>query len=319
MLPPRPEPAAAALGTMNFGRRTDAATSATILHAALDAGVLHVDTANVYNDGESERIVGRVLRERRGRLDGVVVGTKVGLARHQGRPEGLAPARVLAACEESLGRLGVDRIDLYTLHAPDPATPPAETLGAIAELLAAGKIRAWGVSNFASWQILELVGLADAAGLPRPAVAQQLYNVLVRQLDIEYFAYARRFPIETTVYNPLAGGLLTGAHRPDTPPPKGSRFDRNALYRGRYWQAPLFAAVEAVGAIAAAHGLTPLTLAYAFVFRHPGVDRVLLGPASEAHLAAGLAARAAEVPPEALAALDAVALRLAGTDARYAR
>ncbi|GDX79035.1 NADP-dependent oxidoreductase [Deltaproteobacteria bacterium] len=305
-----------ALGCMNFGKRTDRPTSLRIIAAALEAGVTHLDTANMYADGESERIVGEALR---GCRDTVTVASKVGFGRVRGRAEGLAREAVLAACDQSLARLGIDSIDLYYLHVPDAATPLESTLDGLGVLLAAGKIKAWGVSNFASWQILELMGLADRAGLPRPAVAQQLYNVLVRQLDIEYFAFAARHPIRTTVFNALAGGVLSGAHRLDVLPKSGTRFDRNPLYQRRYWQAPLFAAVDSLTAVAAEQGLSMIELAYAFLFGRPGVDSVLVGPATEAHLNAALAARSVVLSEGTLRAIDEVGRSLAGTDARYAR
>jgi aryl-alcohol dehydrogenase-like predicted oxidoreductase len=308
-------PAPLVLGTMNFGKRTPRDASLRILARAVDAGVTLLDTANVYNDGASEQIVGAFLKGRAG----VRVATKVGLARAGGRTEGLSRAAVLAGCEASLSRLGVETLDLYYLHAPDPSTPPEDTLSAVATLLERGHIQRWGVSNFASWQILELRGLAAAAGMPAPAVAQQLYNAVVRQLDVEYFAYARRHPIHTTVYNPLAGGLLAGGRAFADAPPKGSRFDGNALYRRRYWQRALFAAVDDLSALAAADGLSLLQLAYAFVTGHPGVDSVLIGPGSEAHLDDALAARSAALSPATRRRVEAVYTDLVGTDARYAR
>ncbi|MDP2310945.1 MAG: aldo/keto reductase [Pseudomonadota bacterium] len=310
-----PEAAPLTLGTMNFGKRTPEADARRIMARAVDAGIELFDTANVYSDGTSERIVGAFLRGR----TGIDVATKVGLGRLAGRSEGLSRARIVAACDESLGRLGIDTIALYYLHAPDADTPMEDTLAGIADLLERGRIRRWGVSNFASWQILELRALASAAGLPPPAVAQQLYNVLVRQLDVEYFAYARRHPIHTTVYNPLAGGLLAGARHFEQAPPKGSRFDVNALYRRRYWQRALFAAVDDLRGIAADAGLSLLELAYTFVARHPGVDSVLVGPGSVAHLDDAIAAREKPLDPETRRRVDAVYVNLVGTDARYAR
>lgn len=300
------------LGTMNFGKRTPRAEALRIVERAIDAGIEWLDTANVYTDGESERIVGQAVR---GRV--VQVATKVGLARQGRGVEGLSPARILAACDESRARLGLDAIDLYYLHAPDPNTPPEATLAAVGELLTSGKIRAWGVSNFASWQILELRGLAAAMGLPMPAVAQQLYNVLVRQLDVEYFAFARRFPIHTTVYNPLAGGLLAGAHTFGAEPAPGSRFAQNRLYRGRYWRESGFAAVEALREIAAEAGISLLDLAYGFVLAQPGVDSVLVGPGTLAHLEAALSA--VPLSADLMARLDTFHAERLGTDARYAR
>lgn len=314
---PRGErPAGLALGCMNFGQRTTADEARRVIDRALGEGVGLLDTANLYTRGESERIVGRALR---GRREAARVATKVGLGRAGRRAEGLSRSTVLSACEASLGRLGMDRIDLYYLHAPDAETPLDETLGAVGELLGAGKIGHWGVSNHASWQILELRLLAREMGLPAPSVAQLLYNPLVRQLDIEYFRFAARYPIHTTVYNPLAGGLLTGRHRFEEAPPAGTRFDDNRLYRQRYWSPPLFEAVEALRAIAADEGLDLVTLCYAFLLGHPGVDSVLVGPATVEHLDAALGARGASLGAQARQRVLDVGQHLLGTDASYAR
>lgn len=307
----REGPASFALGCMNFGKRTPKAEAVRVIHTALDAGVGLFDTANAYNDGVSEQILGEALR---GRGDQALIASKVGFGQINGKPEGLSRANVIAACEASLGRLGVDAIDLYYLHVPDYSTPIEESLGAIQTLLEAGKIRHWGVSNYASWQILEMKGL-----LGMPAVAQQVYNVLVRQLDIEYFKFTARYPIHTTVYNPLAGGILVGAHAPEQRPPKGSRFDNNSRYRRRYWNRALFAATEDLRSIAADQGVTLLQLAYAFVLRHPGVDSVLVGPGSVSHLEDALVARELALSPDSRARIDAVYRDLVGTDASYAR
>ncbi|MSQ00721.1 MAG: aldo/keto reductase [Myxococcales bacterium] len=300
------------LGCMNFGRRTPVAEAERVLAAALDAGVTQFDTANVYAEGESERIVGNALD---GRV--VTVTTKVGLARAGRAPEGLHPDTLRAACEQSLRRLRREQVDVYLLHAPDPHTPGEATVEAIGELLHAGKIAAWGVSNFAAWQVLELITLADRAGVPRPAVGQQLYNVLVRQLELEYFAFAQRYGLVTTVYNPLAGGLL--ARAPTGAPPDGARFRNNPLYQRRYATPPMMDAAAGLAAIATDHGLSLLELAYAFVFHRTEVHAVVIGPATEVHLHAALAAARAAPPTAALAAVETWWRARAGTDAKYAR
>jgi aryl-alcohol dehydrogenase-like predicted oxidoreductase len=287
-----------AVGTMNFGGRTPADEARRIVDRALERGVTLFDTANVYNKGESEKIVGAALNGR------AQVATKCGAM-----GEGLARARVLAACDESLKRLRRDAIDLYYLHVPDPKTPIAETLEAIEELLEAGKIKTWGVSNYAAWQIFELNLLCDQTGMPRPAVSQVLYNVLVRQLDVEYFAFTRRFPIHTTVYNPLAGGMLAG----------GKRGESNAMYGRRYWNAALFDLAQKYRALATEHGLDLVTLAYAWVVARPGVDSVLIGPGTLAHLDAAIEACAQVLSPELRANIDDVHRAYLGTDASYAR
>lgn len=311
-LEPHAGPARLALGCMNFGRRTPERESGEILARAVDAGIGLLDTANVYNDGASERIVGRFARGRE-----VLVASKVGLAPVGGRPEGLAPDVVVAACEASLRRLGRDTIDVYYLHAPDPHTPIEETLDAVARLVQAGKVRAWGMSNFASWQILEARHIATRLDLAPPAVAQQLYNVLVRQLDVEYFRFAERYPLHTTIYNPLAGGLLARRLDLEADAPKGSRF-ANPMYRRRYWHRALFAAVEDLRGIAEGAGLSLVDLAYGYVRGHAGVHSVLVGPATVAHLDAALASPIS-LAPDVVSAVDQVYTELVGTDARYAR
>jgi aryl-alcohol dehydrogenase-like predicted oxidoreductase len=307
-------PAALVLGAMNFGRRTPRAEALSLVDRALDAGIRWIDTANAYTDGASERIVGEALR---GRRDAVYLATKVGAGRVGGRPEGLSRSRILAACDESLGRLGTEVIDLYYLHVPDPETPLAESLEALQALQRAGKIRDWGVSNHASWQVERMLHLARAAGMAPPVAAQQLFNVLVRQLEVEWFRFAADVGLHTTVYNPLAGGLLAGHHHAEQVP-KGSRFD-NALYRRRYWSPTLFAAVEELRALAAAHDRSLVALAYGALLHHPGVDSVLVGPGTLEHLEAAVQARALPFPGDLAQQVRDRYLARVGTDASYAR
>jgi aryl-alcohol dehydrogenase-like predicted oxidoreductase len=274
------------------------------------------DTANLYGHGDSERILGAALGGRRAQVG---LATKVGLARVQGRPEGLAAARVERALEESLERLGTDFVDLFYLHQPDPATPIEETLEAVGRLLRAGKARHWGVSNFAAWQILELNTLCDARGIPRPAVSQVLYNLLVRQVELEYLPFARRYPVHTTVYNPLAGGVLTGRYTRGAPPPPGSRLATNRLYQPRYGSDRQLEQVEALRAVAQTEGVELVTLAYAWLAGRPGVDSILVGAGSVEHLEAALEASSRMLSPEALARIEELHRAYLGTDARYAR
>ena len=240
-------PVALAVGTMNFGKRTPEPEAVRVVRRAIERGLRYFDTANVYNGGESEKILGRALGKDR---QDCFVATKVGLDGSPKKREGLSAKAIARAIDESLTRLGTDHVDVYYLHAPDPDVPILETVLAMKAVLEAGKALAWGVSNYASWQVLEIDALADAHGMPRPAVSQVMYNLLIRQLEIEYFAFARRYPLHTTVYNPLAGGLLAGKHREDTVP-AGSRFDKNPLYLRRYWTTHLFELVRDLAAVAA--------------------------------------------------------------------
>lgn len=274
------------------------------------------DTANAYNDGESERILGRALGRDRANA---VVATKVGFGRVGGKPEGLSPEALRRAIAGSLERLGTAWVDVYYLHVPDHATPPDHTLGAMRELVNAGQVREWGVSNYAAWQLLDLSLLADRMGLARPVVSQVIYNLVHRQLDVEYFAYTLEHPIHTTIYNPLAGGLLTGKHRLEAGPGKGSRFEDNALYRRRYWTRPMFDRVEQLRAVATAEGLTMVQLAYAWVASRPDVDSILVGPASVEQLDDAIEAVQKKVSPAALAKIDEMWREWNGTDTNYVR
>ncbi|MBM4359378.1 MAG: aldo/keto reductase, partial [Deltaproteobacteria bacterium] len=303
-------------GTMNFGKRTPALEAERIVKRALERGVRVFDTANAYVEGESERIVGRALR---GTGDDVCIATKVGFGRIAGKPEGLAPERIGAALDESLARLGVDHVALYYLHVPDHDTPIERTLEAIGQALRSGKIGRFGISNYASWQILEVLVRCEAMGLAKPAVAQQLYNLLLRQLDLEYFRFARRYRVHTTVYNPLAGGLLTGRYRPGDAIARGSRFDRNRLYQGRYWSEAMLGLAAEYEAIAREFGLGLTELAYAWLAGHPAVDSVLVGPASVEQLDQALDAVTLTLPDEARERIDALHLRHLGTETSYAR
>lgn len=308
--------ATACLGAMNFGKRTNEAESKAIIARALELGIRHVDTANAYTDGASERIVGEAVGAKR---DELVIATKCGFGRVGGKPEGLGRARILAAIDESLARLKTDYVDIYYLHVPDHDTPIDETLDAVAALFDAKKIRAWGISNYAAWQILEMFPLADAKKIPRPVIGQQLYNVLVRQLDVEYIPFARRYGLHTTVYNPLAGGLLSGKHSRDGSTQRGSRFDKNRLYQGRYFNDTMFDRVEALQNLANAEGMSVLELSYAWLADASGVDSILVGPASVAQLEEGMRAIARTVSPETRAAIDALYRGWMGTDTKYVR
>ena len=303
-----------ALGAMNFGKRTDEAESKRIIFRALELGVTHIDTANAYTDGNSERIVGEAVRGR----SGVTVATKCGFGRMTGgKPEGLSPARLRAALDESLSRLKLDYVDLYYLHVPDHTTPIEDTLDTMAELLASKKVRSWGISNYGAWQVLEMMMLRP--NMPKPVIAQHLYNVLIRELDVEWFSFAKKYGIETTIYNPLAGGLLTGKHARDGSTQKGSRFDKNKLYLGRYFTPAMFDRVDQLTAVAKENGLSLLELAYAWAAGAPGVDSIILGPASVEQLEQGIEACKIQLAPDTRARIDALHRDWSGTDAHYVR
>ena len=302
-LDPRPEgaPVALVVGTMNFGKRTPEAESQRIVARALERGLDFFDTANAYVEGESERILGRALRGKRARI-----ATKVGIGPKMSEPEGLAPARIEAALDESLKRLGVDRVELYYFHKPDHSRPLEESLKALEKQIKSGKVGAFGASNFASWQLLEMI----QAGV-RPRVSQLLYNLLIRQVELEYVRFARKYRVHTTVYNPLGGGLLTGK--------PGARFDNNPMYQKRYLSQRFFELTDAFARLAAESGRTPVDLAYQWVAARPGVDSILLGPASVEQLDAAIDAVAKPLPKEVIDRADELYRAFQGTDASYAR
>ena len=309
------KPAALAIGTMNFGKRTPADEAERIVLRAIERGHTYFDTANVYESGESERILGRALGHRR---PACLIASKMGLYRRDGRAEGLRRETVVQACDESLDRLGTDYIDVYYLHVPDPKTPIESTLEGIQELFESNKIRHFGISNFASWQILEIKQACDRLGIPHPVMSQQIYNLLIRQLDIEYFKYAKRYPIHTTVYNALAGGLLARDHKKDEVP-AGSRFDKNTLYQRRYWSDAMFEYVADLRKVAEAEGQTLASFAYSWLAHRPGVDSILLGPASVEQLDFAIDAVERTPSPEACEKVDVIHQAFTGTDASYAR
>ena len=304
-------PPALVVGTMNFGKRTPEAESHRIVHRALERGVSFFDTANAYVQGESERILGRALGSKRSQAR---IATKVGIGPSMTNPEGLAPERIVAALDESLARLGTDRVELYYFHKPDHSRELVPSLRAMEKLISSGKVGAFGASNFASWQILEMA----QAGL-KPRVSQQMYNLLVRQLEIEYFRFARKYGVHTTVYNPLAGGLLAGKLRRGDALPPGSRFDKNPMYQQRYLTDRFFDLADAFGRLAAEAGRTPVELAYQWVAARPGVDSILLGPASVEQLDVAIDAVDKPLPKEVIDRADELYRAFQGTDATYAR
>jgi aryl-alcohol dehydrogenase-like predicted oxidoreductase len=303
------------LGTMNLGSRTPERASRAVLERALERGVRVFDTANLYGNGAAERL----LRHALAGLADVRIATKVGLMPIKGRPEGLAPERLRIAVLESLERLGRDGVDLLYLHAPDRNTPIDETLGAVRDLVHAGRVRHFGVSNFAAWEVLEMMLACDRLGLERPRVSQVLMNAAIRQVEVEYLRFAAKYALHTTVYNPLAGGLFARELTLEAPAPKGSRFDGNARYRRRYWSERLFAFKDRLGAAAASHGLALPDAAYGWLAAQPGVDSILVGPSEAAHVDAAVDALARPVPEGLLTAVADAQRDFDGTDASYAR
>lgn len=325
-LTPRPVPGTdltvspLVLGTMTFGAQVDRPTAARMVEQACEAGVTMFDTANSYNDGEAERILGEVVAPFR---DEVLVATKVFKPTGPGPDDrGLGRAAVAKALDASLRRLGTDHVDVYYLHFPDPDTPVEESLEAVQAAVDAGKVRHVALSNFASWQVAEARHVQERRGWPPVHVCQPVYNLLARRIEDEYEAFSRRYEIFNIVYNPLAGGLLTGKHADRARPAPGTRFTEGLgeLYRERYWNAAQLEAVETLREVAAWAGVTMVELAIRWLLARPVVGGVLLGASSPEQLAANLAA--AQGPPltaDVEQACDEVWTRLRGAAPAYHR
>lgn len=310
----------AVLGTMTFGDSVDEPTANEMVDRFLAAGGTGIDTANGYAGGRSEEILGSVLA---GRRDDVVLATKVGIPNPDA--EGAAPLSAVAidrCVHASLRRLRTDHVDVLYLHQPDRSTPDEETLAAVRTLVDSGTVRTWGVSNFSAWQIAELRHAAERLGLGAPVLGQQVYSVIATRIDDEYAEYARSTGLGTVVYNPLGGGLLTGRHRPDEQPSEG-RFGSSPLagmYRSRYWNDEVFAAVEQLRTIAEGAGIPMAELALRWTIGRPVVDAVLIGGSRVTNIAANLEALAAGALPEDVqGAVDEVAASLRGPMPAYNR
>ncbi|WP_020576575.1 aldo/keto reductase [Actinopolymorpha alba] len=308
------------LGTMTFGDTAGTAEAASMLDAALDAGITGIDTANGYAGGAAETMLKELLGPRR---DQVVLATKAGIPHPDaGAHAPLSAQGLRASLEGSLRRLGVDSVDVYYLHQPDRSTPLTETLSTIAEFVDKGLVKALGVSNFAAWQIAEINHLADDLSMPRPVVAQQLYNLVARRIEDEYLEFAQVSGILTMVYNPLAGGLLTGLHTYEDHPTSGRFGDSRVAetYKRRYWTPELFGAVRSLAQVAGAAGIPLPALALRWLLSKPGAGAVLLGGSNVAHLRANLSAAAeGPLPADVVAACDDVGATLRGPMPAYNR
>ncbi|WP_406145371.1 aldo/keto reductase [Streptomyces sp. NBC_01012] len=301
------------LGSMMFGAwgNRDHDDSIGIIRAALDAGVNIIDTADVYADGESERIVGKAVA---GRRDDVVLATKVSSPMGPGPNERGASRRwIIRACEASLHRLGTDHIDLYQVHRPDPDTDIDETLGALSDLVRAGKIRYAGSSTFAPSSIVQAQWTAERRQRERFVCEQPPYSLLVRGVEADVLPTCEAYRMGVLAWSPLAGGWLSGRWRRDATGPSSHR-TRTMPFRTTLShydldvpgnQAKLDAATE-LARIADEAGLTLVQLALAFVTTHPAVSAAIIGPRTAEHLRGQLDAADVVLEPDVLDRIDRV-------------
>jgi aryl-alcohol dehydrogenase-like predicted oxidoreductase len=266
-----------ALGCMLMGDATPADEAHRILDRFVDAGGTLIDTADTYSDGASERTLAPWLARRR---DDVVVATKVRFAVSDPGGEGLAPDRIRAACDASLRRLGIEVIDLYQVHAPDPAVPLEETLEALDGLVKAGKVRALGASNYPAWLLAWAVGLQDRHGWAPFVSLQPQYSLVERSAEIELLPFCRAARLGVLPWGPLGAGFLSGRYRRDAmppgrvteaPPDLEEAAHRRAIERN-------FRVIDAAEEIAAAHGATVPQVALAWLRGVEGVTAPIIGP-----------------------------------------
>jgi len=281
-----------ALGAMSFGGDSDEATAAHIWRAARDAGINFIDTADVYNEGRSEEIVGRLMR---GERDDIVLATKAYFPTGKGpNARGTSRYHLVRAVEASLRRLATDRIDVYYLHRFDDVTALDESLRALDDLARAGKILYPACSNFAAWQVAQALGLAALHGFAPLVAIQPMYNLVKRTAEIEILPMALELGVAVVPYSPTGGGLLTGKYSRDRRPAHGRLVDWK-MYEARYNDPQMFEIAERFTALAAELGHSPVTLALAWVASHPAVTSVLAGGRTVEQLAPAFAAQTLEL------------------------
>jgi 1-deoxyxylulose-5-phosphate synthase len=308
------------LGTMTFGLQTDEKTAFEIMDRALDGGLDFFDTADVYplgggleSVGRTEEIVGRWLRERGGR-DRILLATKCrGRMGKGANDEGLSRQHILHAVDASLRRLQTDRIDLYQTHYFDPRTPIDETLRALEDLVRSGKVRYVGCSNYPAWRLAEALAMSERLHVARYDSVQPRYNLLYREIETELLPLCRAQGVGAIVYNPLAGGFLSGKYQHGEPPREGTRFTlgtASRTYQWRYWQDEQFKEVSNLHKEVQARGLDLVTVAIAWVLAQPGITSAIIGASRPEQLAASLAAAGVQLDPELAQLCDAVWWRL---------
>jgi 1-deoxyxylulose-5-phosphate synthase len=297
---------------MTFGLQIDEQAAASVLDRATSSGVTFIDTADVYPlgggielVGRTEEILGRWLK---GRRQDFVLATKCfGRTGPQPWDAGNSRRHIMDAADASLRRLGTDYIDLYQLHQDDAEVPLDETLGALDDLVRAGKVRYIGCSNFLSYRLARALGRSETLGLARFDSVQPRYNLLFREFERELFPLCLEEGVGVIPYNPLAGGLLSGKHGRDKPPTQGTRFtlpNAGPMYQERYWHQREFDVVDAFQKIATEAGLKPATLAVAWVLQQPAVTAPIIGASRPDQLDDTLAAVDVKLGDEILRKLD---------------
>ena len=271
------------LGTMLFGAATDIPASNRIIARASDAGINFIDTADAYNAGKTEEIVGAAIASRRSDW---VLATKLANPMGKGRNQrGLSRKWIMDAADASLRRLGTDFVDIFYLHKEDHTTPLEVTVRAMGDLVRAGKIRHFGVSNYRSWRIAEICNLCDRLGIDRPVVSQPYYNAMNRQPEVEQLPAAAHYGLGIVPYSPLARGVLTGKYSPDAAPPADTRAGRNdKRMMEAEWRPESLVIAQTIAKHAEAQGTTAAHFAISWVLANALITGAVVGPRTEAQL-----------------------------------
>ena len=299
---------------MTFGFQCDDDTSFAIMDTAFDAGITFFDSADMYplggpveTIGRTEELIGRWMRHPGRRRDDVVLATKC-FGRTGPNPwdQGNSRKNIMRAIDASLTRLQTDYVDLYQIHFWDPTTPIDETLRAMDDLVTAGKVRYVGCSNTLAYQLARAIGRSEVNGIARFESVQPRYNLLFRENERELFPLCTEEEVAVIPYNPLAGGLLSGKHRPGSPT-EGSRFTlgrAGGMYQERYWQEQMFATVDDIRSVAEEIGTPMTTLAVQWCLANPVVTSPIIGASRPEQLAASVAAVGSPIDPSTKARLD---------------
>jgi aryl-alcohol dehydrogenase-like predicted oxidoreductase len=296
------------LGAMNFGGPTDEESSIEIINRALDGGINFIDTANVYNRGESERIVGKALKQN-GKRDQVVLATKVHGNMGDGPNEGgNTRYHIMKACEDSLRRLQTDHIDLYQLHRPSLTIPQDETLRAFDDLIRDGKVRYIGCSTHPAWMVMESLAISDELNIARYISEQPPYNLLDRRIENELIPLAQKYGLAILPWSPLAGGILAGKYTLDMLDedefPEGTRAARSGgWFRSRVTREGVKVARQ-VKEMAEERGMNAAQLSTLWCKEQPGVTSPIIGPRTMGHLEDALAVLDETLSEEEQAAFD---------------
>ena len=303
---------ALSFGTGTFGGKgplfsawgqSDTAEARRLIDICLEAGVTLFDTADVYSSGASEEILGEAIR---GRRDEVLISTKTGLPMGDGPQDwGVSRARLLRAVDDSLRRLGTDYIDLLQLHAFDTSTPPEELIGTLDRLIAAGKVRYAGVSNYPGWQLMKAQAVADRHGWQRLVAHQVYYSLIGRAYEADLMPLGLDQGVGALVWSPLGWGRLTGKIGRDRPIPEGSRLHDTEQFAPPVGAEHLYRVIDALEAVSAETGKTVPQIAINWLLQRPTVSSVIIGARNEEQLRQNLGAVGWSLTPAQIAALDA--------------